>query len=521
MKVFLIVLAGLVLTQLFAKRSAALRHWVLAITILCALVMPALEMLVPAWHLPASKRIDVSSPSNSTAVEESFSVPPRSSAGPLQSPVTFRVGLRVVWAAGSLIGFAILFAGLGRLTWLASRARDVSDERWGSLLGSVRLLQSDHPTLLVTWGFARPQIILPSSARHWSDERMRIVLWHELAHIQRHDWLVQMMAETLRTIYWFNPLVWIASRRLRFESEQACDDAVLDRGIDGPGYAAVLLGLARDLKQQHNWLPAPAMARRSSLNRRVNAMLNAHINRNPVSTASRIAIFLALLVMTIPIAAAQTFATFSGSVVDAQGLPLPNASLVLSNAQRNSKYEVRSSATGTFEFVGLPAGAYSFDVTAPGFAIVHETLSITSGQNLERMLTMKVGGLEEMIVLVGEKEGRPPSANELRPFEPTDLSGCVPPTVGGNIKAPKKLRDMAPLYPANLRGSGTEGTVVLDTKLGVDGFVKDIEVREGASPYFADAAITAVREWRFTQTILNCTPIEVPMTVTMRFRQAR
>jgi hypothetical protein len=331
---------------------------------------------------------------------------------------------------------------------------------------------------------------------------------------------VQMMAETLRTIYWFNPLVWIASRRLRFESEQACDDAVLDRGIDGPSYASVLLGLARDLKQRHNWLPAPAMARPSSLNRRVNAMLNARVNRSPLSRASRIAIFLALLMMTIPIAAAQTFATFSGSVVDAQGLPLPDASLVMSNAQRSSKYEVHTSAIGTFEFVGLPAGAYTFDVTARGFAAVHETFSIESGQNMQRKLTLKVGGLQETIVLVGDKEGPPPNANELRPFEPTDLSGCVPPAVGGNIKAPKKLRDMAPQYPASLRGSGTEGIVVLDTKLGVDGFVKDIEVREGAVE-FADAAITAVHEWRFTQTILNCTPIEVPMTVTIRFRQAR
>ena len=249
-------------------------------------------------------------------------------------------------------------------------------------------------------------------------------------------------------------------------------------------------------------------------------MLNAHVNRSPLSSASRIAIVLALLVMTIPIAAAQTFATFSGSVMDAQGLPLPDASLVLSNAQRSSKYEVHSSAIGAFEFVGLPAGAYTFDVTARGFATVHETLSIASGQKLQRMLAMKVGGLEETIVLVGEKDGPLQGAKELRPFEPTDLSGCVPPAVGGNIKAPKKLRDMAPQYPASLRGTGTEGTVVLDTKLGVDGFVKDIEVREGAVD-FADAAITAVREWRFTQTILNCTPIEVPMTVTMRFRQAQ
>jgi TonB family protein len=521
MKVFVILLIGLVVTELSVKRSAALRHWVLAITMFCALLMPAFEILAPAWYLPVSNRVEVAAAANSTTVEESVAIPVRSTAVDSPSSMTVRAGLRIVWLAGSLMSFVILFAGLGRLTWLAHRAREVSDRNWVSLLGSVRLLQSEHPTLLVTWGFFRPVIILPSSARHWSDERMRIVLWHELAHIRRHDWFLQMMAETLRAMYWFNPLAWIASKRLRFESEQACDDSVLARGIDGQSYAAVLLGLARDLKHGQDWLPAPAMARRSSLNRRVSAMLNAHVNRRPLSAASRIVIVLAILGLTIPIAAAQSFARLSGSVVDGQGLPLPNASLVLSNAERSSKYEVRSTATGTFEFVGLPAGMYTFDVSAPGFAVAHHTLPIMSGQNLERVLTLKVGSLQETIVVTGDKEGPPPILKEARPFAPTDLSACVPLSVGGNIRAPKKLRDMAPEYPAALRGSGTEGTVVLDTKLGVDGFVKDIEIRDGSAPEFADAAITAVREWRYSQTILNCMPIEVPMTVTMRFRQTR
>jgi TonB family protein len=521
MKVCLIVLAGLLSMQLFAKRSAALRHWVLATTMLCALLLPALEMLLPAWHVPVSNEVGASSSSQATSVEEAFSLPVAPVAAGSHSPAAFRGVLQMIWITGSGISLAVLFAGLGRLGWLASRARRVSDQSWNSLVGPVRLLQSDHPTLLVTWGFVRPNIILPVSARSWSEARMRVVLWHELAHIQRRDWVVQMTAEFVRAIYWFNPLIWMACRRLRLESERACDDVVLNRGLDGPEYAAELIGLVRDLKAHQTWLPAPAMARPSSLKRRVAAMLNTHINRQPMTGLARVAVVLALLVITIPIAAAQTFATFSGSVVDAQGLPLPDASLVLSNAQRHSKYEVRSSATGTFEFVGLPAGLYTFDVQVSGFATHHETVSIAAGQNLQRALTLKVGSLQETINIVGDKEGPSPKAYEARPFQPEDMSGCVAMPVGGNIKAPRKLKDMPPQYPASLRGTGTEGVVVLDTTIGVDGFVKNIEVRDGANPDLADAAVTAVREWRYTQTILNCTPIEVQMTVTAHFRQAR
>ena len=95
------------------------------------------------------------------------------------------------------------------------------------------LLQSDHPTLLVTWGVWQPKVILPAEARGWPEDRIRIVLAHELAHVRRGDWLVQLAAELLRAIYWFNPLLWIACRQLRRESEHACDDAVLALGVEG------------------------------------------------------------------------------------------------------------------------------------------------------------------------------------------------------------------------------------------------------------------------------------------------
>ena len=109
----------------------------------------------------------------------------------------------------------------------------------------VLLLQGEHPTLLGTWGLRQAKMILPREAREWPADRVRIVLGHELAHIQRRDWLVQLAAELLRAVYWFNPLVWIACRRLRQESEQACDDAVLRLGVEGRDYATHLLDVAR------------------------------------------------------------------------------------------------------------------------------------------------------------------------------------------------------------------------------------------------------------------------------------
>lgn len=117
------------------------------------------------------------------------------------------------------------------------------------------------------------KVLLPSGAAAWPDERIRVVVAHELAHVRRCDWLVLIGAELLRSVYWFNLLLWVACARLRHESERACDDAVLRLGIGGTSYAAHLLDLARAFAAHRRvWLPAAAIARPSRLERRIAAM---------------------------------------------------------------------------------------------------------------------------------------------------------------------------------------------------------------------------------------------------------
>jgi beta-lactamase regulating signal transducer with metallopeptidase domain len=91
-----------------------------------------------------------------------------------------------------------------------------------------------------------------------------------------------MAAEALAAVYWFNPLVFWLRRRLVQESEQAADDAVLGLGVNGGAYASELVDLARSLVTP-SLLPAPSIARRSNLDRRIRAMLNTQLNRTPIT----------------------------------------------------------------------------------------------------------------------------------------------------------------------------------------------------------------------------------------------
>jgi beta-lactamase regulating signal transducer with metallopeptidase domain len=549
MKMSLIVFGALAATVFLRRRSAALRHWVLAAGVVSAATSPLLSPIVPVWRIPFGAPAAFISYTNTAEVRESAGngpharserVPatpsPQQPAGP-KSSRDARTLVPIVWAGGVAVGLTILLVGLLRLTWLALHAHRITEGRWAALAAEfsqlyglrrpVVLLQSSHPSLLVTWGLARPKVILPATSGEWSDERARVVMSHELAHIRRGDWIVQLAAEVLRAFYWFNPLMWVACRRLRLESEHACDDEVMSHGVDGTDYATHLIELARSLSyRRHTWFPAPAMARPSSLERRVRAMLNSRLDRGPISTATRVTIFAALLAIASAVAAAQsTFVTFSGRIIDEQSRAVPSVTVGLANEARQAKYAVTTNEDGRFEFVGLPPGDYLVAAEGMGFQPIKDVLTV-AGQNVRRDYTLRLGTLQETIMLrfdPNEASAQPvqvaPSVGQLHAI--TTKKECVPSVQGGRIVPPKKIRDAKPYYPSALRGTWTEGIVKLEARIGADGYVADVRVTGDAQPDLAQSAIAAVREWRYTETLLNCAPVEVVMNVTVNFERQR
>jgi periplasmic protein TonB len=90
--------------------------------------------------------------------------------------------------------------------------------------------------------------------------------------------------------------------------------------------------------------------------------------------------------------------------------------------------------------------------------------------------------------------------------------------VGGNIRAPQKEVDVRPVYPAAMRDAGLTGTVPLEAVIGADGSVSSVRVLSAqVHPDFAIAAVDAVRQWRFTPTLLNGVAVEVALKVTIQF----
>jgi protein TonB len=104
----------------------------------------------------------------------------------------------------------------------------------------------------------------------------------------------------------------------------------------------------------------------------------------------------------------------------------------------------------------------------------------------------------------------------VEPLPPPPAAPTGPVKVGGQIKPPRRLVNVAPVYPSIAQQARVEGEVEIEAVIGEDGRVREARVTRGR-PLLNDAALTAVRQWTFTPTTLNGEPVAVIMTVTVVF----
>src|SRR6185295_10318834 len=224
-----------------------------------------------------------------------------------------------LWAAGMLVVLASPFVGLWQLSKLCRGAELLADETWNRQLSEictqlglrrrVRLLTSPAALMPLTFGAWRPVLLMPTEATDWTPQRRRLVLLHELAHIRRWDWLTHMVAHAACAAHWFNPLAWLAARRMQIEREKACDDLVLASGAKASDYARELLAIAAN----HDGRPLMAlaavpMARRSALEDRLQAVLDTRRNRAALTAATGLVALSLLGAVLIPLAMLQAAA---------------------------------------------------------------------------------------------------------------------------------------------------------------------------------------------------------------------
>ena len=534
-KATLVLALTAVAARAMRSGSAAMRHHAWALGIACALALPLFTLLLPSWHsatLGSAARFwgaahasggNVPLPKLPSTVIDAAAASPFS--GQLIQLTLF------LWTLGALFIVAKLLAGLARLALVAARSAPVVEEGWAQMVSSQRkrlgiarpvkiLLSADPASMPLTWGFVRPRILLPAGAMDWSPERRRTVLSHELAHIARHDWLAQMFAELTRAIYWFHPLMWFAGAKLRSESERACDDSVLNSGIDPSHYANHLLELARTLKNAHRgWSTALAIARPTNLERRFIAMLNPNLNRGGISRRTGLLLKAATLCLLLPLAALRLpgqnlSGKFTGTVFDPSDGAVPNATIVMANHKANTIDMTTSNAEGNFVFNALPAGEYEMKVLKPGFAMYRAPqVVLEPGRDLAMTAKLDIGGINETVDVKAEGSQKAKEAAEAEA-----KSKAIRVRIGGSVQAAKVISRVQPVYPQSAKAAGAQGSVLLHAVVGKDGTPLSLQVLNSQiNPDLARAAVEAVSQWRYQPTLLNGEPVEVDTVITVNF----
>jgi carboxyl-terminal processing protease len=307
-----VVLVGVLLLRFVCRRSAAaFRHLLWLLGFVGLAVLPVLSSLLPGWDairvtpgvdagrpLPALL-LAMREPTSAISTEQSIpmartqdsrllerlAVPSELSQPPVARGWTGESTLVILWLLGGIVVLLPMGGGMLSLWLLRRQATPVRDGLAPTILQElagrlglrrpVRLLQSTRRSMPMTWGAWRPILLLPAEAVSWPPPRLRLVLIHELTHIRRWDCLTQTAVHLLRALYWPNPLVWLAVRRLRTEQERSCDDAVLNAGTDPADYAESLLVITCSLPRRV-WVTSVALAMSSSraIERRVRAILD-------------------------------------------------------------------------------------------------------------------------------------------------------------------------------------------------------------------------------------------------------
>lgn len=335
LKVTGLLLAASLAARVLQRASAGSRHLVWLTALAALLLVPPLAVWGP---LPIRILPETLSPAASPAAEPiAFAPQPSgrligeppgagivqpSGPSPVETPNVLAEWTRraaaspilLLWAFGALVLLARLGLGAWSVRRIVRRSKPLDHPDWQTPLYEIadrlglerapRLLRSEDVKMPFAAGLLTATIVLPAESDGWTAERRIAVLIHELGHVRRRDLIGHTLGRIACAVYWFHPLVWTAARRLRAESERACDDLALAFGARPSDYAEHLLEIVTSVRNHYTPAVALAMAHRKEFEGRMLAILNPELRRRGPSRAETAGLVGSLAVLALLMGAA-------------------------------------------------------------------------------------------------------------------------------------------------------------------------------------------------------------------------
>jgi protein TonB len=327
------------------------------------------------------------------------------------------------------------------------------------LLGTRASIRSvERLTQPVTFGVWHPVVLLPETLVDSPDSLRRAVVAHELFHVQRRDWLWVMSEEVLRTIMWFHPAVWFATSRIQLAREEVVDELTVLATGNRRSYIEALLAFADAGPVR----PAPAFARHAHLFTRI-----LGLSKEKVMSPSRIVLSGGLVVAAVATGAWAASTAFPVvAAAPAAQLPVPH------------------DLTLRVEPAAAAANAYVERAAPP---VVARAVAAAPAQGARRGGAPRPGPAAAAAV----------PAMQTKPITPEN-------------PIPRRLSSVPIAYPAELRGSGYRGSVLVRVTLDASGAVAGVDrvsseavgdstvaERSSAITSLFEATTAGVRQWRY------------------------
>ena len=418
-------------------------------------------------------------------------------------------GIVGVWSMGVLL----LTIRLARAWWSTERVRRVGTHpvsqameaavaRLARNLGVRRRISLSESTLIdvpTVIGWIRPTILMPMGAlAGLSVQQLEAVISHELAHIRRHDYLVNGLQNVAETLFFYHPGVWWISRQIRVEREHCCDDVAVATCGNSVAYARALASLEEG--RQHRAALALA-ATDGPLLTRVRRLLGT-----PAGDEYRPSLSIAAGIMAVMVAAAFSVAHARGTTQ----APAPAADIPPSQVEESITIAGRPTPAG---IVRLQQDEWDA-LMARYKALIAEKAIADRAAGIFPPPPPPAAPPATSRPRTGDAVATPPVAPPPPPPPPQ-----APIRVGGDIKEPRKITDVRPIYPEVARAAGVSGVVILEATIDPEGNVAGVRVLRSI-PLLDQAAIDSVRQWQYAPALLNGAPVSVMMTVTVNFSLA-
>lgn len=335
----IILLFAIVAGHLLRRHSAARRFSIWQTAFLGLLILPPCCLLLPnvdlGWHVPnntlhdqpsdfAERRFTAARIDNTDLVRrsdlpianhetgfESGITSNDAQADPAVAPTTtslistltgriqaLDVGLSLLftWAIVAICLLIRIASSHYRAAMIRRRAVRFALSEKSSIYKSpnpkhdIPILVSADISTPETMGILNPCVLLPPNAGNWPESRLRMVLKHEFAHIERRDVAWQLMAAIAKTACWFQPLAWIAERKMQLDRERACDDHVIRQQETPSDYAMALLEVAADMQDRKIHLTGLLSMAQQPIEKRLVTILESSTRRDPSSIPFRVGI---------------------------------------------------------------------------------------------------------------------------------------------------------------------------------------------------------------------------------------